>query len=412
MREELDDQVADKEIGEIVLSFIERSGLIRDVSADSIDFILKQFQEYFAAESFVQEDDIGLLESNIEKDNWREIFPLAASMMNKNQASQLIGSIVQKSEVVGPFERELKLFAILCGVFAPSLKPDVRDTLSTLQREIFPPKTVEEVYQLLPLGEKLTHLVTGLDETQTSDRTLSLCLKVLIESGSSEALGLIPSFVGKGGTAVLRQILNGWAYFDSDQYGQNVIEKIDVPYEVSWQGRSGVGGLVFARNASAIRFQGCNCGDDLRILPEALECKTLILAEDDYLRSLDGISRLENLSQLHLFNCFDLINIWEISGLSHLTHLEVTCCLSLENLSGIKALKKLGYLSLEGCLELSDIRELAGLHSLEELNLDGCYGIKDWSPLEQLTSLKSVRAAETGWITEMSDEFQSRVGVD
>ena len=61
---------------------LERSGVLRAPTVGRVDFVHRTFQEYLAAEEAVEQDHIGLLIENAQRDQWREVMILAAGHAN------------------------------------------------------------------------------------------------------------------------------------------------------------------------------------------------------------------------------------------------------------------------------------------------------------------------------------------
>ncbi|UWP99462.1 NACHT N-terminal Helical domain 1-containing protein [Aliiroseovarius crassostreae] len=393
--------------------FVERTGLLRDVSTNNIDFIHKQFQEYLAAESFVQEDDIGVLEKNIGSDAWGEIFPLACGLMYKNQISSFLREVLSRSKMhAGKRKRALQFQAILCAQFSRRVDEKLEEEIEALERDIFPPKSIEEVYQLLPLGDKLVPLVQNVQGKENSDNTIALCVKTIIETGGLGELPLISSFAEGAGEITVEQLISGWSFFDSDEYGRQVVSKIKSPYKVSWQGKNHIKGLVFAFNATSIILDECFGGTDLYYLPDSETCRELIISSDNYLSDLAGIEKLRNLEKLAIIACDEIRSIEVLSNCKGLKKLDFLHCRGIENISAVAELKELKHLSFKGCFNIEDISGLRTLKKLEELDLYGCYAVSDWRVLEGLPKLRELVCAEEGALDGLSSDFFGRVEVN
>ena len=405
--------LSEKQVDELLIYFIERSGLLRDVSAENLDFIHKQFQELLAAESFVQEDDIGFLEKHIGSDAWAEIFPLACSLMNKTQASELLKKMIIHAETGSLKSRRKLLFqTILCAQFVTRLDPLVKEDIEARQPELFPPRNVDEVYQLIPLGEKLIPLVSEIQGKDNTDATTALCVKALVETGSSSELPIIANFAASGGRNTLEQAISGWSYFDVDEYGRLVIQNITSPYDVIWEGKTKVGGLVFANQAREISLIDCFGGESLRYLPETEICKTITISNDQYLCDISEIHRLPNVRDVMLHACDGVTDLSPLAGCSKIRNLQVVHCRRVENIDFVRNLPELEELSFFGCYDIENISAISNLKNLRELDLGGCYAITDWRCLEELPRLEHVSCAEESALYGLSADFFERVDIN
>ena len=67
-----------------------RSGLLREPTAGSIDFIHKSFQEYLAAKALMAADNVRELVRNSDDDQWEQVLILASGQGNEAQISELV----------------------------------------------------------------------------------------------------------------------------------------------------------------------------------------------------------------------------------------------------------------------------------------------------------------------------------
>ncbi len=185
----------DQELRQKLLSaFIERSGLLREIATNQIDFIHKQFQEYLAAESFVDEDDIGLLAEKARSDAWKELIILSCGKMNKSQANTFMSNIIDQLDGATDQKRRRGLISsVIFGEFCSRLESDIEEKLISFREEIFPPKDASEVSELAILGSKFITLIRR--SGALDDSTATLCARALIEIGGEESLSILGNLV-------------------------------------------------------------------------------------------------------------------------------------------------------------------------------------------------------------------------
>ena len=95
--------------------FIERSGMIREQSADAIDFAHRTFQEFLAAKAVIDEGDIGVLVQHSHDDQWREVILLAAGQAPKKVREDLIERLIGRGETEKGYRSQLYLLAAACA---------------------------------------------------------------------------------------------------------------------------------------------------------------------------------------------------------------------------------------------------------------------------------------------------------
>lgn len=82
---------------EVVRYLTERSGIIRKVGVDSVEFIHKTFMEFMAARELQRQSDWGVLQQHFEDNDWQETIILSSSLASKNEAEKLIESLINST---------------------------------------------------------------------------------------------------------------------------------------------------------------------------------------------------------------------------------------------------------------------------------------------------------------------------
>ena len=124
---------------EMVVSFlVERSGVIREPTPDSIDFIHRTFQEYMAANAASGEEDWGFLLDRASDDQWQETIILAAGFSNKKQADYFVESLLEKGEETSEKKHKFDLLAISCLETATEISSDIRDRVEQRVNSLIP----------------------------------------------------------------------------------------------------------------------------------------------------------------------------------------------------------------------------------------------------------------------------------
>ncbi|RYD84811.1 MAG: NACHT domain-containing protein [Verrucomicrobiaceae bacterium] len=401
--------VPDREARGKADALLERSGMLSLVGSNEITFIHKQFQEFFAATSFVEEDDIGLLQKHAQDSAWAEILLLACAQMNRTQANSFMSDLVAKSG-----DRQLQIVAITCKEFAPNLDKEIDEQVEAMIAEVMPPRDVAEIQRLQVLGEKLIPIIKKASGT-FDDRTAALCCRALIHSGSDAALTILASLAPDAGKETLPQLLLGWDYFDRDEYGGRVIANIRQPFELEIEQAPSVKFLAYAERCKSLLLVECNYEDKIQTLaylPQSDSCENLVVAGDPWLESVLGIERLQHLKFAEIVFCENLRSIRDLASCAKLEMLRLEDSKSLESLSGLEKCKNLRHLHLQGCIGLEDITALSNCQKLEYIDFEECHGITNWRPLSNLPALREIRVPDMGALDQLPDDFRDRVEIN
>ncbi|MBN2231104.1 MAG: NACHT domain-containing protein [Candidatus Thorarchaeota archaeon] len=205
------------EVVDSVIDFlVERSGILRQPSLDTIDFVHRTFQEYMAANAAAIENDWGLLVRHANDDQWQETIILAAGFANKDQASRLISGILDKANgLSNGASSYLQLLAIACLESATEISSDVRNRVESLLRALIPPKGNLSSGSYLAAAGSLA--VPYLSYSSSYDETeCSNCISILKEIGTRPALIKIGEFVVDGRPQVVKAFYHALRNFTID----------------------------------------------------------------------------------------------------------------------------------------------------------------------------------------------------
>jgi predicted NACHT family NTPase len=123
-----EDRLANMEMktsgGDVRRLFAERIGLLRRPVPGWIDFPHKTFQELYAAEEALDQQDIRALVDNAEKEAWREVVILAAGLARPHEAKDLIEGLLARGEGEREKTRYFYLLAAPCLPGHPEVEPE------------------------------------------------------------------------------------------------------------------------------------------------------------------------------------------------------------------------------------------------------------------------------------------------
>lgn len=180
-------QNADYSAEAIMQMLIDRGGVLREPSLDTVDFVHKTFQEYMAASAINLGGDWGVLVQNASNDQWQETLILAAGFANEQQASQLIEALLDKASLeVADKQIYLSLLALSCLETAMMITPEVKLRVENLLEELVPPQSPKEIVQIAAAGDlAVPHLKRLEDYTE---QQAANCVDALARIGSRAAL--------------------------------------------------------------------------------------------------------------------------------------------------------------------------------------------------------------------------------
>ena len=353
---------------QVVSMLTERSGIIREPTPDSLDFLHRTFQEYMAANAASQEGDWGFLVNQAHDDQWQETIILAASFANQEQADHFISELMEKGLADPTTRYRLDLLAISCLETATEVSPDVSTEVEKRVHSLVPPKHREELKPLAAAGNlAIPHLAA---KPEFTAQEAAACVQVLRTIGTQAALAQAATYLEDCPEPVFEEI-------------KRFLKQV-TPKEVDTLGFS----------------------DDLI----------------DYIRNsmqngrlhIDGIvlSALSRVSLSRMKTAFP-------PGITEL-YLDYTDTILECNLGIVPVLPDLVKLTVDG--QVSSLRELAVLENLTILDLRQ-YSYQEWPDfggMRSLETLKKLRLSSTDlwpWFSELAtfpnlESLSIRVGGD
>jgi hypothetical protein len=406
---------------------LDRGGVLREPVPGRIDFVHRTFGEYLAAKAAVEEDDIGALVANAYRDEWREVFVLAAGHAYPAQREKLIEGIL------GFGSRKLDLLALACLETSPELPGRFRAEIEYRTAKLIPPATFDDAGVLTTAGEFVLDLLATCEPADPE--TAAATVRALALIGGPGALELLARYSWYPDRVVLEELIEARKRFDPAEYAERVLADTRLPngylyvsdpaelaglehlrhleYLHCWF-RDGYGDLSCLRNLS--RLKGLEIGDlagfDLRSLAgTSLERITLTgnllpgstdirpLADVPTLRRVFAdvethgwmrLGELPNLEHLQLSWIHEVRRLAELVSLSRLPSLSLQHVPSLRNLTCLSFLDNPVSIGLRRCPALQDISALTRwAASLTRVALMTCPKV-DLAPLVSLPALRTL----------------------
>ncbi|MEK8172005.1 hypothetical protein NKH77_29760 [Streptomyces sp. M19] len=92
-----------------------RSGLLREPSVGTVDFVHRTFQDYLGAKAAVEDGDFGLLVGQADDAQWEDVVRLAVAHARPRERADLLGRLLDRSAHAESAQRaRLRLLAAAC----------------------------------------------------------------------------------------------------------------------------------------------------------------------------------------------------------------------------------------------------------------------------------------------------------
>lgn len=320
-----------------------RSGLLREPSVGTVEFVHRTFQDYLGAKAAVESWDVGLLVSHADDSQWEDVFRLSVAHARPRERVELLTKLMERAGAHQAVRARLHLLAMACLEHAADLDPQVRDEVKRRADELIPPRSSSAARDLADVGPLVLPLLPGPEGL--SDSEAEACVITASVIGTDAAIPYLRQFCTHPSLPVRAQLASNWVRFDTERYFIEVISRLEP------------GGLYFVAETT----------QHLRMLQETGPHPMLLLrgnfTEDELRTDLDP---------------------------THLGYLRLDDNARLSDLSCLGHLAQLRVLTLTGCPKVEDLSPLADL-SLQTLDLASRWNLPYVLGLEQLSTLDHLR---------------------
>ncbi|WP_330174444.1 NACHT domain-containing protein [Streptomyces sp. NBC_01498] len=149
---------------EIYRHLLIRSGLLREPSVHSMDFIHRTFQDYLGAKAAVEGLDFDFLIANAHLDQWEDVIRMAVAHSRPTERTRLLTGLIRRDNVSAHGMNRLHLLAAACLEHATELDPEVRAEVQQRAGALIPPRSADQARALIEVGPVVLDLLPGPSE--------------------------------------------------------------------------------------------------------------------------------------------------------------------------------------------------------------------------------------------------------
>ena len=194
---------------EILVDYlIRRTGIIREDSIGTVEFVHKTFMEYIASNAIMRKSEWSIIPSKVIHDFWKETIVMCFGHMARDNASialkELIHSYAQTQN------KEYIFMASLCTKGASDIEISVNEKIDGIISRFIPPHK-KDISQLSKMGDIIIPFLYNKDNYSEQERNRCLLLldRLLDETESEEIVPALYSYVeGKGVKTIKDQAIN------------------------------------------------------------------------------------------------------------------------------------------------------------------------------------------------------------
>ncbi|MFF5635712.1 NACHT domain-containing protein [Streptomyces sp. NPDC012825] len=212
---------------QVFTHLLHRSGLLREPTADTVEFVHRTFQDHLAAKALVDHWDIGVLVRHAADDQWEDVIRMAVGHARPRECAEILGELLKAADAAEDrlVRLRLTLLAATALDHATELSPEVREEVLRRTAEVVPPRTVEEARRLAEVGPLVLELLAG--PTELTDKEAHDSVVTATHITTDAALPYLARFVRHPSLNVRSQLIWSWSRFDTRSYAEEIVARLD-----------------------------------------------------------------------------------------------------------------------------------------------------------------------------------------
>ncbi|MGW1623700.1 NACHT domain-containing protein [Streptomyces sp. NPDC002172] len=333
----------------VLTRLLNRSGLLRAPTPETIDFCHRTFQDFLGARALLDEGTFGMVRKHAADDQWEDVIRMAVAQGRPRDRADILRELLHDGSA------RAVVLAASCVEQATELDPAVRAELERGMSALVPPRTPEAVSELTSVGPLALDFLPGPEElagtwpASDSDEYAQLCVRTASLIGTDEAIAYLARFRNHPSQRVRSQLALFWHRFAIEAYGREVIA--DLPYDDLYLIAHSVAELRALRELGGRPW--------IRLVGDFKAISLLVYLDPGQLARLDLRGTVDDMSVLGRFPLLEVFSISECPEYTSLASLQELPMLHRLGLSARHA----SYAARSG-LRLPRIRHL-DLHGAE-----------------------------------------------
>ncbi|MCC3652485.1 NACHT domain-containing protein [Streptomyces sp. S07_1.15] len=203
-----------------------RSGLLREPTDGTVDFVHRTFQDYLGAKAAVEEWDIGLLIRNAADAQWEDVIRMAVAHARPRERAEILRELLASADAArGTARMKTDLLALACLEHAAELDPAVRTAVEERTAALIPPCDTQRARILSEAGPLVLELLPG--PQGLTDRQALHVVTAASHVPSDAAVDFLARFRSHSSLLVRSQLTWSWHRFDLRRYADEVIAHLD-----------------------------------------------------------------------------------------------------------------------------------------------------------------------------------------
>ncbi|MFE7314240.1 NACHT domain-containing protein [Streptomyces sp. NPDC057555] len=376
---------------QILAHLVGRSGLLRQPTVDTLDFIHRTFQDYLGAKAAIEDHDFPLLVNNAHDDQWEDVIRMAVAHARPAESADILRRLVKRGDADSEHRSRLHLLAAASLQYATEIEPDTRRLVEQRARVLMPPRSYEEAKELAALGPGILDLLPGPEGLEADE--VGPVIKTAAAIGGDHAYAFLRRFVQSLPPASrLYDLADSWKHFAADEYARDFLlpfrDQDPLLKKLIVQTHDQRNALHLLKPITDITFLQTFTEDEIVEHLSSEHTRTLEIHSGQLLTDLKFVHRFSALEKLALAKCTQLTHIEDLARLP-ISNLRLLSLPDEFSFDALNSLPELTALALYTRLPWNSLANLPAPEGLTSLHLGSQIdtrpaGVSKWQQLQNL----------------------------
>ncbi|MGW2479431.1 NACHT domain-containing protein [Streptomyces sp. NPDC001571] len=382
---------------QVLTHLVVRSGLLRQPTADTIDFVHRTFQDYLGAKAAIEAHDFPLLVNNAHDDQWEDVLRMAVAHARPAESADMLRRLVERGDAEDKHRNRLHLLAAASLPYATEIEPDARRLIEQRARGLMPPRSHEEADALAALGPGILDLLPGPDGLEGDE--VGPVIRTAAAIGGDQAYAFLSRFAKSlTSQAPPHELIAAWKTFDAAPYARDVLVPFSQHSHLAVYNEDQRNALPLLAPVKSVSFYEEIPGGKIieHLSPDTTQ--QLSIYSGKLLTDLKFVRQLPALRRLTLSECSQLTHVDDLAGLplSQLSLLQFPEKATFDSLATLKELTDISFFTRLPWRTLDGVPASPGLTALrlgQQIGM-GLAGVSKWRSLKTLTFNTSPTSVE------------------
>ncbi|MET9434202.1 NACHT domain-containing protein [Streptomyces sp. NPDC006551] len=213
--------------GAVFTHLLHRSGLLREPTPGTVDFVHRTFQDHLAAKALVDEWHIGVLVQHAADDQWEDVIRMAVGHARPRECAEILAELLKAADAAEDRRGRLRVLVVAATALeqATEVSPEIRQRILARTAEVIPPRHPAEARELASVGRAVLDLLP--EPHGLGDHEAQMAVVTASHVGADAALPYLARFADHPDLLIRSQLMWAWHRYDTHAYADEIIARID-----------------------------------------------------------------------------------------------------------------------------------------------------------------------------------------